>query len=173
MSKRETRDRSDLRTIAKLAVVIVALGAILELVACQAKSGDEKIPEPHKDLVQAMLDYCRVGELPRDKWLEAQRAWGFQNGGNPNVMGMWNRAARDKHPIAIKVVRRAADLAVGPDKCPILDVLDHPERLPPKPTPNQAAPGSPGAPGASPPAPGAEPPAPGAEPPPTEGSAAP
>lgn len=113
----------------------------LALVSSCQKTDEQKVPEPHKDLVQAMIDYCRVADLPRDKWLEAQRAWGFQNGGNPNVMGMWNRAARDKHPIAIKVVRRAADLAVGPENCSILDVLDRPERVPPKesPAPNPPA----------------------------------
>lgn len=146
MTEREKRNDSDLMTIAKVALVIVALGAILELAACQSKSNHEKVPEPHPELVQAMLDYCRVGELPRDKWREAQRAWGFQNGGNKNVITMWNAAARDKNPTAIKVVRRAADLAVGPDKCPILDVLDRPERVPSDdPPPRPSAPTGSGA----------------------------
>ena len=124
---------SELIFLVHVVLVVVALALAINLAACQTQSGDDKLPEPHADLVLAMREYCRVGDLPRDKWLEAQRAWGFQNGGNPNVMKMWNRAARDKHPGAIKVVRRAADLAVGPDKCSILDVLDHPERVPPKP----------------------------------------
>ncbi len=132
----KSSNKSDLLVLAHVALVVVAIAIIINMMSCQQQQ-EQKVPEPDKELVQAMIDYCRVGELPRDKWLEAQRAWGFQNGGNPKVMGMWNRAARDKHPIAIKVVRRAADLAVGPDKCPILDVLDHPERVPPKPAPNQ------------------------------------
>ncbi|MFN0246880.1 MAG: hypothetical protein ACKV2T_08220 [Kofleriaceae bacterium] len=137
--------RSDFVVLVQVALVVVGLAIVINLMSCQ-KTDAEKVPEPHKDLVLAMTDYCRVGDLPRDKWREAQRAWGFQNGGNPNVMNMWNRAARDKHPIAIKVVRRAADLGVGPDKCPILDILDRPERVPPNPAadPNgSAAPANP------------------------------
>jgi hypothetical protein len=130
--------RTDVLDLVKILLALGAIALVLQLIACQ-KQDATKIPEPDKELVQAMIDYCRVDQLPRDKWLEAQRAWGFQNGGNPKVMPMWNRAARDKNPIAIQVVRRAADLAVGPDKCPILDVLDHPERVPPKPAPNQPA----------------------------------
>lgn len=134
--------RSELFVLAHVALLVVGIAVVVNLVACQQQNGGEdKVPEPHKELVQAMIDYCRVGDLPRDKWREAQRAWGFQNGGNPNVINMWNRAARDKHPVAIKVVRRAADLAVGADKCPILDVLDHPERVPPKP-PEESTAGS-------------------------------
>jgi hypothetical protein len=130
--------KSDLLVLAQVAVVVVSLAIVLNLMSsCQKKNTDDQVPEPHKDLVLAMRDYCRVGDLPRDQWRETQRAWGFQNGGNPNVMNMWNRAARDKHPIAIKVVRRAADLAVGPDKCSILDILDRPERVPPQSPPNQ------------------------------------
>ncbi len=127
------RHESNLVTLSKVALVVAGLGVLLELAACQAKNDEGKVPEPHPDLVLAMRDYCRVGDLPRDQWRETQRAWGFQNGGNKNVIDMWNRAARDKHPIAIKVVRRAADLAVGPDKCSILDILDRPERVPPNP----------------------------------------
>lgn len=125
--------KSDALMLVHVVLFVGAIAVAVNLAACQQKSSTQEIPEPHKELVQAMLDYCKVGDLPRDKWREAQRAWGFQNGGNPNVINMWNKAARDKNPVAIKVVRRAADLAVGPDKCPILDVLDRPERLPPKP----------------------------------------
>jgi hypothetical protein len=142
MSDNEKAPKSDLLVLAQVALVIVAIAIVVNLISCQKQQGEQKIPEPHKELVQAMIDYCRVGDLPRDKWREAQRAWGFQNGGNKNVIEMWNRAARDKHPIAIKVVRRAADLAVGPDKCPILDVLDRPERVPPEPPTPPAPEGS-------------------------------
>jgi hypothetical protein len=139
---------SDFLVLVQVVLVVVGLAIAINLMSCQ-KTDAEKVPEPHPDLVVAMKDYCHVGDLPRDKWREAQRAWGFQNGGNPNVINMWNRAARDKHPIAIKVVRRAADLGAGPEKCPILDVLDRPERLPPNPaaTPSgSAAPTNPPAP---------------------------
>ena len=141
MSSNEKPPKSDLLVLAHVALVVVALAIALNMMSsCQSTKSNNEVPEPHPDLVLAMRDYCRVGDLPREQWLETQRAWGFQNGGNKNVMGMWNRAARDKHPIAIKVVRRAADLAVGPDKCPILDILDRPERVPPKDPPNQPAP---------------------------------
>ena len=113
----------------KSLALIVALAA---LPACQKKDA-AALPPPHKELVQAMIEYCKIDQLPRDQWRDAQRAWGFQNGGNANVMVMWNAAARDKKPDAIKTVRAAATAAMGgDDKCPILDVLDRPERVPPK-----------------------------------------
>lgn len=132
---RAKSSKADWIVLAHVVVVVVALAVAINLASCQQQK-EQPIPEPHKELVQAMMDYCRIYDLPRDKWLEAQRAWGFQNGGNPNVINVWNRAARDKNPVAIKMVRRAADLALGPDKCPILDVLDRPERVPPKPAPS-------------------------------------
>ena len=100
MSERKKRGEPDIITIVKVALVVVAMGAVLELVACQTKNNHEKVPEPDKELVQAMIDYCRVGDLPRDKWLEAQRAWGFQNGGDQKVMSMWNRASPSLTPKA-------------------------------------------------------------------------
>jgi len=142
MTELKKSSKADLVMFVHIVVITAGIVIAVNLAACQ-KQASTAIPEPDKELVQAMLDYCRVGELPRDKWLEAQRAWGFQNGGNTKVMPMWNKAARDKDPTAKKIVRRAADLAMGPDKCPILDVLDRPERLPPKSTtsePGSAAP---------------------------------
>jgi len=101
-------------------VLVVAL-----LVACQKEPARKELGPvmPSKKLVQAMIDYCRIGEMPPEKWREAQRMWGFQNGGDPEVGPIWNRAAKDHDPLAIKTVYAAGDQAVGVGKCPMLDVL--------------------------------------------------
>ena len=96
------------------------------LVACQKESAEHKKlgpVMPSKKLVQAMIEYCQIGSMPPEKVHDAQKMWGFQNGGDPEIGPIWNRAAKDHDPIAIKTVYAAADQAVGVGKCPILDVL--------------------------------------------------
>lgn len=122
-----------------LLVHIAAIVVLVNLLGCQSEKGDKAkataVAAPSKELIQAMIDYCRIGDMPRDKQRDAQKLWGFTNGGDKHVGPIWNRAARDNDPSAIKTVRAAADAAVGRDKCPILDILDRPERVPPQPVP--------------------------------------
>lgn len=99
---------------------------LVVLVACQRNSTEhEKLGPvmPSKKLVQAMVDYCHIGNMPADKVRDAQALWGFQNGGDPEVGPIWNKAAKAHDPMAIKTLYAAADQAVGVGKCPILDVL--------------------------------------------------
>jgi hypothetical protein len=113
-------------------VVVLVAGIAISLAACQKQEPATAAPAPSKALVQAMLEYCKIGDLPRDQQRDAQKVWGFQNGGDKEIGPIWNRAARDKDPATIKLVRAAATLAMGgEDKCPILDILDHPERVQP------------------------------------------
>ena len=70
-----------------------------------------------------MRDYCKIGEMPRDKQREALTLWGWTNGGSKDMGPLWNRAAVNKDRAAIATIRAAAELAVGKGNCPILDAL--------------------------------------------------
>ena len=96
--------------------------ASLLLAGCSKKT--DSTPAPDKKLVQAMIDYCKIGNLPADKKVEAQGVWGFQNGGEKEIGPIWNKAARDHDPRAIRIIYAAADAAVGKGNCPIVDVFE-------------------------------------------------
>ena len=99
--------------------------ALLVLAACQSKQ-EGKVKGPHPDLVTAMAEYCKIGTLPKDQQVEAQKAWGYHWSTNKEVGPVWNLAARDKHRDALFTVHTAAEQAMGKGNCPILDSLPRP-----------------------------------------------
>lgn len=103
--------------------VVVMLALALALAACPKKS-EAPPPKPSEVVIAAMRDYCKIGELPRERQREALKAWGWTNGADAEVGPIWNRAAVKKDPAAIAVLRAAADAAVGPGNCPLLDALE-------------------------------------------------
>jgi len=113
----------------QVALVLLVLGA------CGSKDpehkpGDIVLTEPPKELVTALIEYCRIGSLPRERQRDAQRSWGLHYAEDKMVMGPWQQAARDHKPAAIRMIYKAADDAVGKGNCPILDVMNQWEPRP-------------------------------------------
>ena len=104
----------------------VLLSLIVALAACQSKDEAKPAAGPHPELVKAMAEYCKIGTLPRDQQLEAQKAWGYHWATIKDVGPVWNMAARDKHRDALYTVHAAAEMAVGKGNCPILESLPKP-----------------------------------------------
>lgn len=94
------------------------------------KPGQVALTEPPKELVTALIEYCRIGTLPREQQRDAQRQWGLHYAEVKMVISPWQQAARDHNPAAIRMVYKAADMAVGQGNCPILDVMNQWEPRP-------------------------------------------
>jgi len=104
------------------------VGIVLAVTACGSKdpsrTADPPLPTtPTQTLVNAMGEYCRIGDLPREQQREAMKAWGWSAGGDKELGPLWHRAASLHEPAAIALIKKAADTAVGAGKCPILDAL--------------------------------------------------
>jgi hypothetical protein len=115
--------------VKRLALIALVLGA------CGSKDpehkpGDIVLTEPPKELTTALIEYCRIGTLPREQQKDAQRSWGLHYAETKMVMVPWQQAARDHNPAAIRMIYKAADDAVGKGNCAIVDVFDQWEPRP-------------------------------------------
>jgi nitrous oxide reductase accessory protein NosL len=100
--------------------IAIVLG-LLAAAACQRQ--DQQAPaRPSKVVVDAMREYCRIGEIPREQWQDAQKAWGWHWAADKEMGPLWTRVAK-KDRAAIAMVLAAADEGAGKGTCPILDVL--------------------------------------------------
>lgn len=108
--------------------IVLATGLALGLAACGSKdtapAGGPPLPTtPTQTLINAMGEYCRIGDLPREQQREAMKAWGWSAGGDKELGPLWHRAASLHEPAAIALIKKAAETAVGAGKCPILEAL--------------------------------------------------
>ncbi len=103
--------------------VRAALVALALVAACQKSEPRHEPVPPSPALIAAMKDYCNISQMPEDKQREALKLWGWHNGGDQEVGPLWTRAVKGKDPAAIATTPAAADAAVGPGNCPLLDNL--------------------------------------------------
>ncbi|MDX2086888.1 MAG: hypothetical protein SFX73_03510 [Kofleriaceae bacterium] len=102
---------------------LVLAGAFLAVAAGGCQKQEKQAPaRPSKTVVDAMGEYCRIGNIPREEWKDAQKAWGWHWAADKEMGPLWTRVAK-KDPAAIALVLAAADEAAGVGKCPILDVI--------------------------------------------------
>jgi hypothetical protein len=120
--------------VRRFALIALVLGACSK--DPEHHPGDIVLTEPPKELTTALIEYCRIGSLPREQQKDAQRSWGLHYADTKMVMSPWQQAARDHNPAAIRMIYKAADDAVGPGNCPIVDVFNQWEPRPGGVSPN-------------------------------------
>lgn len=99
-------------------VVALAVGATV-LGGCQKEAATPPPPPPSEGVLSAMRDFCRVGEMPKEKQAEAFKLWGWHIGGDKEMGPLWHRAIVKKDPAARALLREAALTASGGNCKPI------------------------------------------------------
>ena len=98
------------------------LVTVLSLTACQKEKAAPPPAPPSEAVLSAMRDYCKIGELPKDKQAEAFKVWGWHIGGDKEMGPLWHRAIVKKDPQALSTLREAAMKASG-GNCKPLEAL--------------------------------------------------
>ena len=122
MTNAKPNRTADLMFLAHIVVLVAAIVGVVHLASGCQKQEQQAAAKPTENMLIAMREYCKIGEIPREQWKDAQKAWGWHWAADKEMGPLWTRVAH-KDPAAIALVLAAADEAVGKGKCPILDVI--------------------------------------------------